>query len=359
MKRFVIKTIVMVIPVICVIFYYKIAIEPHMNGDLGRLGFIAFDDDYEAVVSPIATDSVFVIDIDNLSQLVCDSAILTVGDSFSRQGAGGYQNCLASFYPGWKIFNYSPKYYSGDNHQDIIDMLLEDKPLPQIVIIESVERNMTKRLSDLCFYGKANVNDFEKSVGLSAKQTDIAADNSHFNNYYLEMTITLNKVRSSILKTQEFVKKNLDIDNPVKRLQLKQNLFTCNGSETELYFYHEDLYEMTQKDYEEGRLKLDSLLAIIEKKNIKFVYLVASDKYDLYKDFSINDPYKATGQLIHYEVFNKNNRFLNTKELLYNHIKEGEQDIYKCNDSHWSAKTSLYVAKEIKRRLDLQGNYDE
>lgn len=112
--------------------------------------------------------------------------------------------------------------------------------------------------------------------------------------------------------------------------------------------------KVTEERYKRGRQKLDSLLYLTERKGICFVYLVASDKYDLYKDFTINDTYKVNGQLDNYKKYNNDIRFLNSKAILYPHIKRGEKDIYKCNDSHWSPIASHYIANEIKRCIDMQ-----
>lgn len=361
MKRFIIKTIIMVIPVAIVILYYSVAIEPHRNGDLGKLGFIAFDDEYDSLISRITMDSLYVINIDNLEQIDCDSAILTIGDSFSQQGGGGYQNYLATLYPGWRIYNYKPVEGVGDRYQIYIDMLIEDKPLPRIVILESVERALASRLSNMRFDNHAKSND---EIGIPEETTK--GSDSEFKTfvkksklYQLAKCLKENKegLKTEFLNTQEYVKKYLDIDNPVKKTKLNSRLFSCKGSEDDLFFYYEDLNDVAEDTYKRSWQKLDTLLSIIEQKGICFIYLVASDKYDLYKDFTVYDNYKVDGQLDYYEKYNNNIKFLNCKTLLYPHIKRGEKDIYKCNDTHWSPIASRYVANEIKRRIELQKKY--
>ena len=350
MKKFIIKNIIMVIPIISVMLYYLVAIEPHRNGDLGKLGFIPFDDDYDSIISHIALDSLYVIDIDDLEQISCDSAILTIGDSFSQQGIGGYQNYIANLFPGWKIYNFKPIEGVGD--QIFIDMLINGAPLPKIVIFESVERELSQRLSGMRFDVQTKKDDKIEFL----EKTTLDSDSKYIEKKELTKCLIDNKdeLRKKLLNTQEYVKKKLDIDNPVKKLKLKSSLFSCKKSENDLYFYYEDLKKVTEERYKRGRQKLDSLLYLTERKGICFVYLVASDKYDLYKDFTINDTYKVNGQLDNYKKYNNDIRFLNSKAILYPHIKRGEKDIYKCNDSHWSPIASHYIANEIKRCIDMQ-----
>lgn len=357
MKRFIIKTIIMVIPVVCVILYYSIVIESHRNGDLGKLGFIAFDDEYESLISQITMDSLYVINVDDLEQIDCDSAILTIGDSFSQQGVGGYQNYLATLYPGWKIYNFKPAEGAGDKYQIYIDMLIEDKPLPRIVILESVERELANNLSNMRFYIQTKGND---KIGTEEK-TNYDLDSKYKKYELCKLTKFIKEkkeeLKTEFLYTQEFVKKYLDIDNPVKKLKLNSKFFSCKGSEDDLFFYYYDLNNVAEEMYRESWLKLDTLLSITEQKGICFIYLVASDKYDLYKDFTIYDKYKVNGQLNYYDKYNSNIKFMNCKNILYPHIKRGEKDIYKCNDSHWSPIASRYIANEIKRRIELQKEY--
>lgn len=161
------------------------------------------------------------------------------------------------------------------------------------------------------------------------------------------------------MHTQEFVKKTLDIDNPVKHLKLQKQCFSCEGAEEDLYFYHEDLMMINEETRERGKQKLDTLLALAKKRGLKFVFLVPSDKYTLYKQFATDNPFESNGQLDYYVEYNENDMFLNCKELLAPYVRSGVKDLYKCNDTHWSIKASSIVATELKRRLDNLSNVHE
>ncbi len=344
-------------PIIGVILYYLIAIEPHRNGDLGMLGFLPFDDNYDSMLSKLELDSLFVTEIDDLEQIDCDSTILIVGDSFSWQKKGGFQNYLATLYPGWKIYSYISSSNADDKYQIFVDKLLSGGPLPRIVVLESVERNFAVDLYCLDFDFPVG-DDEEKGTDTAIMDGDSesessANDTDHI--YFFKGILEYKEeFKELVLHTQEYVKKRLDIDNPVKRLKLRSDMFSCKGSEDDLYFYNLDLSGDSETVYAVSQQKLDTLFSITEQRGIMFIYVVPADKYDLYKDFAIQDPYQATSRLVNYEKYNKDPRFLNCKELLYPHLEQGEKDIYRCNDSHWSPLASQYVAREIKRRLDIQ-----
>jgi len=363
MKRFLTKTLIMVVPIIGMVLYYVMAVEPHKNGDLGNLGFIPFDESYNTTINSMGLDSVYAISIDNLDSIDCDSSILTIGDSFSILGTSSYQNFLAKLYPGFKIYNldYNHASEASDepavNYQLFVDKLIQDAPLPRIIILESVERYIADRLYNLKFYPHAETDRITEMSAInreSLPEENNQIKSREANSLLTRIIDNKEKLRKNFLNTQEYIKKRFNIDNPVKHLKLRQEMFTCEGREDDLFFYRDDLIDIPENIYTESRHKLDSLFSITEQKGIRFVFLVPSDKYDLYKDFTINDTYGAKGQLAAFDQYNDNPRFLNGKELLYPYLKQGEKDIYRCNDTHWSPLASSYVAKELKRRLDIQ-----
>lgn len=353
----------MAVPIIGMILYYMLAVKPYRNGDLGMLGFLPFDKSYDSRVNSTGMDSLLVTDIESMEQTYCDSAILTIGDSFSQLGVCGYQNYLAKLYPGYTIYNLA--YNSTSNTEDepainfqiFVDMLTEDKPLPHIVIMECAERHLALRLYNLKFYPHAKVERIPLKHPINNKtapQESIATGKPGLQEFIEYVKDNKETLKKDLRNTSEYVRKRLNIDNPVKHLKLRQRLFSCKGSEDDLFFYREDLFRTTEEFCSESRKKLDSLLTLTQQKGIEFVFVVPVDKYDLYKDFAVNDKYQVAGQLSFFEQYNSNPHFLNCKELIYPLVEQGGTDIYRCNDTHWSPIASEHVAKEIKRRLDIQ-----
>ncbi|MBQ0156938.1 MAG: hypothetical protein KBT22_10250 [Bacteroidales bacterium] len=334
-------------------------IEPNRNGDLGQLGLLPFDLGYHRSIKGMWMDSLYEKHIDNLefSQTECDSTILIIGDSFSEQERGGFTNFLTEFFPGYKVCVL----WTGDGeitkYQLFINRLLEDKPLPRTVIIESVERHLTNNLYLLDMEAHPEIEKNVPSADPETKPTTVKEpESSKIKEMANSIVECKDDLKDNFLHTQEYVKRNVGVaDNPVKHLKLKQELFTCKGAEDDLYFYWEDLEKVDKSKIDKAKQNLDALMSATEKKGIKILFVVPSDKYDLYKDFAKkNKNKKVKPQLDFYTEYNSNSRFLNCKELLYPHVANGEKDIYKCHDSHWSPIGAKYAAEEIKRKLDSQ-----
>lgn len=419
MIRFLLKLLAMVLPIICTIIYYTTTVEPHRNGDLGRLGLLPFDDDYDNYLYSMVTQNSYETRRDNLDfeKAECDSAILVIGDSFSDQGNAGFVNYLGEFYPGYKIYNFRTDEDNLIRYQLFINRLIEDKPLPQIVIFESVERYVTSTLSQLSLElrpefekinKQASTHDISPSLAANSEEgefyklvksikeskealegkildtqefikmqlgiTSVAEKDTPQNLFMCKKKVKRSKfkkfskfvknigkekddLKQSFLNTQEYVKKRWNIlkDNPVIHVPLKKDLFSCKGAENDLYFYFEDIQPVEKEKYRIAKQNLESLIAFTKQKGKNFLFMVPSDKFDLYKDFTKKNKYKKIKcPLDYYREFNSNDRFLNCKELLYPHVKNGEKDIYRCHDTHWSPIAARYVAEEIKRKIDNQ-----
>ena len=343
----------MTFPVICLFAYYNLCISSHRHGDLGLLGYMPFDDKYDSCMVASALDSLLVTNIESLRQIDTDSAILTIGDSFSQQGKYGYQNYLACLYPSYKVYNLNPKGINHEqNYQYIVDCIISNDKLPTYVIMESVERHLIERLAKL--YVSPNEALQRKYSYLDSLDNVNLQVDTHSPNHIQSTKEKMRDFKDRILQTQEYIKKSLDINNPVRHLDLNRNMFSCTGKEHDLYFYQDDLNIQSSEMTKSAKQKLDSLLYYVEQHDVKFVLLVASDKYDLYKQFAVDDKYKVLGNLENFSAYNDNPHFINSKQLLNEHVVQGEKDIYKCNDTHWSIKAAKYVAMEIKRKLSQQ-----
>lgn len=350
MRNFIIKVLGASVPALCAILYYNIAINPHRHGDLGKLGFIPFDDDYDPSVELQALDSTFVVEA-YIDQVKCDSSILTIGDSFSQKKRHGYQNYLSTLYPKYTVYNLHPGY----DYQFVVDLLTHHDELPEMIVIETVERYLVDRLARLEF--NRSHKQYESSLHSRTSPSNPTQDKG--NHLYQQAKTLYKKVEQYICYTQEFLKKTLHIGNPVKHLPLKQPLFSCKGASTDLYFYYEDLNMPSDEDVQLSLLKLDSLFALAEARNIRCVLLVASDKYHLYQPHISSDPYRVEGELEYFSRFENDARFLNSRSLLAPCLASGEKDIYLCHDTHWSIFAARYVAEEIKRRLDAQAQQSD
>ena len=95
-----------------------------------------------------------------------------------------------------------------------------------------------------------------------------------------------------------------------------------------------------------------SLVDKAAEKGIRLMFVVPVDKYDLYQDHIVNNPYghKTVNEDIK-RIFNDDSRLLITRDCLRPLVEQGEKDVFLFNDTHWSYKAAQAVADEIYRHL--------
>ncbi|MBQ0157038.1 MAG: hypothetical protein KBT22_10765 [Bacteroidales bacterium] len=336
--------------------YCTVTFPKDGQGDLGRFGYVYFDEDYNrSLRSFAATDTSKIKNIQSLDEVDADSSILTVGDSFSQMGDEGYQAFLQDLYPGYTIFNFVGKDVSIERFQWAVDILKDTTvKLPEIIIIESVERSLSHRLYDIVVssdgVGENAVRRLEPKNDSEQPEMNNGSVADSNNN-----PSCLGEAKKVLANTQEYIRKKLNIENPVKRVGLNDSFFTCKGHENELVYYKFDLRKMSPTKAPVCQQKMDSILSLASKRDIRFLFVVASDKFHLYNEFTVNNSKRnAVSQLSYFEKVYDSPMFLNTRLILSEHLKNREKDIYKSNDTHWSAKASKYVAEEIKKKLESQ-----
>ena len=107
---------------------------------------------------------------------------------------------------------------------------------------------------------------------------------------------------------------------------------------------------ISQAEIEKAKENLVILNRKFSEKGIKMIFLLAADKYDVYRPFMTDDtlPVDTTT-----EELSKipNVCVMDTKPLLQEMVRNGEQDVYMLHDTHWSYKGSEAVARELFRIL--------
>lgn len=322
MKRFLITILTpwkSPIPVLLIGFLWFLNVLPDITGDLGRIGQIVFSKDYHS-------QDKFEENIDKQtywcdSDEIKDYQVLFMGDSFTK-----------SFYPYYvskRIEGNTAKFFASNieaPEQAFVTLCNNNVKMPQVVVLESVERVFVERLSNLNFDYSIQLNGLMNRQAME-QQTD-------FTTYYKNQLIN---------------------NHSVLHLSLMDSLFTCPGKEKELYFYHDDIKIHTEKQIQIAVLKLDTLFQLAKDKHICLFYVIAADKYDVYQEFAIDNPYPRKTVLDGFYQFESNPCFVNTRQLLNMKAKEGITDLYYADDTHWSPIGAKIVADEIARRMDSLG----
>lgn len=338
-----IKCFVFAIPFIIglVYFYFSFYRDFKIARDLGSLGMIKFEG-YQTCVDTLTDKSFITIQKDEVYLYAKGTYVISIGDSFSQQGIRGYLNYLAHI-------NSKCSFANVDNRKLMtpeklfMELCENGKPMPKIVILESVERSFIGRLNGLNFDSNDNTIKVKHQVQ-NAGDDKKAEHKKHFLNW-----------------AQEFYKKRLGIDNPVGYFPLTTEMFTCDGHDKDLYFINSKGYGDNYIDSDlamsdsasiiKAQNKLDSLFIFATKHGVELYYVVALDKYDAYQEYiAVEHPQKSTLDdfSMHY-IGNKH--FLNSKDLILPKIHNGEKDMYYCDDTHWSTKSAKLVGEELSKRI--------
>lgn len=324
MRKFIVKLLYVSIPIICVVGYYAYK-YPTMTGDLGRLGNISFGKTYGEKFTKYPCDSSYTIDVTLFEDITDTLPILVIGDSFSQRReyvhfmSSELQQKVQLLISKQLIVGYSPE-------EVLLSLLREQKVLPPIILVESVERIYVERLKSL------SLSNSEKIVLENKKQN----------------------TTSFLQKMREYYKNIIGLEqkkSPILHEKLLDNLFTCNKLEYDLYFISGDTVQYSREDYSKAYKKLDTLFSLANARNITLYYMVAADKYDVYKSKIVNNSYPLKQNIMRPDDYKWKDRFYFSKDTLDILIRKGIKDVYYCNDTHWSPIGAKAVGEAIARRI--------
>ena len=333
MKKFIIKTLFYFIPFCCIFIGYQM-ITPSFTGDIGSLIQFPFGKKYEQYIfgnhlPNYLTVDTLVVSCEKL-QNKNTAKILTIGDSFSNQKIYGYQNYLAHLL-GNKIQNMRFKIKNYNQFNNAIALLnseIIDSTNFQIVILQVADRDAIEKLCSI---------DFDVFY-------EVPKD---IDNYYLYNPLTKNKIYD-LFDLFAFIRLRMGFENPACKHKLNQECFTHPYCSRNLFHYKYDLYfqNITQPEIEKAKENLVMLNRKFSEKGIKMIFLLASDKYDVYRPFITDDSLPidtTTNELSKISDI----CVIDTKPLLQEMVRSGEQDVYMLHDTHWSYKGSKAVAQEL------------
>ncbi|HTL48044.1 MAG TPA: hypothetical protein VL688_08310, partial [Verrucomicrobiae bacterium] len=118
-----------------------------------------------------------------------------------------------------------------------------------------------------------------------------------------------------------------------------------------LLFYIEDLIGLDKNSPENIEIlnnNLNALSEMLSKKGIKLHFMPAPDKYTVYQDHILNNPYPRS---IFFDVLRKLPKrydFIDLKDLFDKAHVSGVRDLYYYDDTHWHWKSSEMIAESMK-----------
>jgi len=311
-------------------------------GDLSRLGYI----------SGIGVLKDTVVDLERRHIEGADFRggaidMLVIGDSFSNGGSGGknpfYQDYIATI-NGYTVVNIQP--YAEYTPLTTIHILLNsgwlDKHRPRAVLVESVERYSVINLAGVVGVNRTdyigNVERFYAGAEYTGKfkpgeLTFINTGNMKF-------------LANSLL----YLFSDHAFFSPVYKRKLTAPLFSTGGGK-ELLFFHEDIdsIPMARSDYiARMNYNLNTLAMALGTRGIALVFMPAVDKYDLYSDYIVGNPYPKNPFFDLLRLMEKRYLFIDTKAILTEELKRGEKDIFAPDDTHWSSKASKKIFETVR-----------
>jgi len=334
MKKFLIKISYTVLPVwlifVGAVLYVTLYASPRASGDLGALACIPFGHEYDEMIAANAPKDTLFQTITTEEELgTVNVDVLTIGDSFSQQWSGSYQNFLAHSglivaNCGWRLFS-SPLQYT----YNILEQGIIDSTRVKTLILETGERLFEVEVSNFS-PGRANI----PKAPASQKGKDGGRNANEW---------SLSRARDMLLH-------RLGMNSAVYSVCLDQELFSGDEPST-LYFYHDDIGNGTSlAPTTEGKARAVQA-ALREKaaeRGVSLIWLIATDKYDLYQNHIVDNPFprKTIMEDIH-RFLGDSPDLLLTKSILLPMVEQGEKDVYLFNDSHWSYKGTKAVAHEL------------
>ncbi|ELM3650842.1 hypothetical protein RYR30_002052 [Flavobacterium psychrophilum] len=347
MKKFLYKTAVFVVPFL-LIFLLSFKYYTDTKGDLLRLGFIAdiYNYDFNKVFKKEMARKINYTVFSELNLKKQNNfTVFAIGDSFSEQGAAGYQNYLANN-STIKVLHYDR--FLHENPIETVTGFLNGNVLDNIkvdyIILQSVERGFVERA--LVFNKKIKITNDSLTTLIKKHKEKLR-----------EVVKGKTKDKFFSRETLRFplnaICYNFD-DNAylstVYQVKTKNNLFSTNNHN--LLFYTED-YEFLKTNNDVKKInilnnELNTLAKRLKNKGIKLIVLPCPDKLDFYYDEIISkDKYAKPIFFDCLKNLNKEYIYIDAKKVLQEKAKN-KKDVYFYDDTHWSP----IAAKIIGSKLD-------
>ena len=313
------------------------------SGDLMRLGLIDSGPEYSDSIRAGLLPELYYTSQDDDSLLRLDTCgVLVIGDSFSHGGGvgkqGDYVNYLAHE-SGRKVVVYTPSDPSLSSPMqvayDVLSLGVVDSFNVKNLVVQEVERYLVDRHCGFTTL-HTTIRRIEKKE--EAQQQSAAKPSP-----------------SPLLRVKDYLFYHLFGANPILQARLSRPLFGGEQPDV-LYFYNEDVTMGFDATGERRGQVVDCYRHVIDAARqcgVNLILLVAGDKYDMYQDLIVDNPYpaKTLNEDLQRWMAPELDCFVFSKQVLSPYIEQGVKDVYLFNDTHWSPASSHLIAAEIIKKL--------
>ena len=339
MKKLITKTLYFVIPVFCLygftVFFHSEAASP----DLLRLGYFPYEyKEYSKAFDHINKE----IHYTELTKAKRGSYdVMTIGDSFSEQGAGAYNNYLAN---DCSVLHVN-RFISRNPFQTLIEMANSDffdHYKVRYVILENVERHLydhTKKLN------------MDATMTVASLDSMIAAPRPKGEHYEYRFFSKLTLTFPTYHFPRYFLQENYLSNDKVYNYTLTSDTLFSTGSK-KLLFYEQDVTSTVKNNDLEICKKMNNVLnelsGKLSKKGIQLIFVPAPDKFDVYYDYLAQKNDFIRPQFFdHFKNLEKQYIYIDSKSILTDLIKQ-KKDVYYFDDTHWSPTAAEAIAGELR-----------
>lgn len=308
--------------------------------------------EFAEMVDTIASDSV--------------NDVLIMGDSFTLMGDWAFPHYLQHHLPDYKVnviktvlntsmgeWNYILRSAFNPIRKNVFAtptdvaeyILLNYKRVPSNMIIESGEVHLSKRVSSI----REDITD--ENTEEYTSQWYLAEPRIGQKPY--EGKSFFKAFRVELQAMQMWIKKCVIGNQEVECLPLTKPMFSLPGNQRNLYILKEHVRIHSNEDIRNAVDKMHQLISLAKKRNCNLLFLVCPDKIDLYREFIKKDALKAYDEsmLDRMEAMNIDNNVVNGKAILLPYLRNGEKDLYFCDDTHWTYKASDIVMQYMKKLI--------
>lgn len=274
--------------------------------------------------------------------------VLTIGDSFSNTVGLGenvfYQDHLATI-QNLRVLNIIPKEGREKQPQTVLIKLYNsgelDRLKPRYVLLESVERLAIGRL------GK------ELDFKLTATEEDL----KRYKNSKLEFG-PYRPLKTDFISNANFkylyncLLYFFSDHNSTKRVYiapLRQKFFSVPASDVLAYLFEDtrNIKNATPEAVARLNDNLNILATMLEEKGITLIFMPIVDKFNLYRDYLVDDNLPRSHFFEALRPLDKKYMFIDTKALLSDLLVKGEKDVFFADDTHWTSKAGAAIFSQV------------
>ena len=369
MKRFALRVLLFCAPVIVLYAYPMLRYaRGECFGDLSQLGNYFFDVSYREVMAVRPDFSRHVVLTEDITEHVCDSDILVIGDSFTQIGYANFMEYLQALCPDCTVYGihtwmqnkewqYAHRSLEGSGRllhfpgkTDVVMYLLHyAKHLPSTIVIESSEFFLMETVVRTDFsVCEDSLPDYDGAPLLSSEDK--------YDSYDRKL-VRPNALRSitngsAFGFAQNWIKHRSGITScGVDRVPLSKPVFSCVDNASTLYYMPYPRV-WPQDDIQIMRSMMCQIVDEGAKRGVNIIFMVVPQKEYLYGEYITTEWAQGT-RLSECLMDRKDNpHYLICYPILHDMVQRGEKDVFLVNDTHWSYKGARECAMQLKKKID-------